>query len=58
MDLAKKKKFSRGVGVGGECSRQKGQHTSRPWGGKESGLFGELREGHFARGQLMKGGEV
>lgn len=30
----------------------------RPWGRKQSGLFGQLREGQFARGLVMKVGEM
>lgn len=43
---------------GKKCSRQKGQHEQRPWGGKESGLFKELREGQFAWSIVMTGNEV
>lgn len=39
-------------------SRQKDQHEQRPWGGKESGLFEELREGQFAWGITMTENEV
>lgn len=41
-----------------KCSRQKDQHEQRPWSGKESGLFEELREGQFVWGIMMTGNEV